>query len=421
MFGSAVLDAILGLIFVCLTLSLICSAACELIESFLRRRARYLYLGLRELLGDPDGTRLLPEIYGHPLISSLHRGSYGGRRVGNLPSYIPARSFALALMDVIGPAHAAGAGPAGATLGSTASGAAGATAVTSFPPAPAYAAAASYTSPYPETFSTAPPDEALRNAIVSNLGPNPHTAQALLTLAEAAHYDPVKVRENIEGWFNASMDRVSGWYKRTSNITILGIGVLLSFAIDADTIRIINALGNEKVLASLVSAGPGATVSAERVLDAKSSLAAKYGDALQQALNDAQVTVQAPGNLATPAEAAAWIQRNVPAAQQQSVQARFDTAAMTASREFVQNSINDASRVSAIASAAGESGFRFGWPRIPQRPSVYFFLEKLLGIGLTALAISLLAPLWFDTLNRFTVVRSAIKPKETNSDDRSKL
>jgi hypothetical protein len=94
---------------------------------------------------------------------------------------------------------------------------------------------------------------------------------------------------------------------------------------------------------------------------------------------------------------------------------------MTASREFVQNSINDASRVSAIASAAGESGFRFGWPRIPQRPSVYFFLEKLLGIGLTALAISLLAPLWFDTLNRFTVVRSAIKPKETNSDDRSKL
>jgi hypothetical protein len=34
---------------------------------------------------------------------------------------------------------------------------------------------------------------------------------------------------------------------------------------------------------------------------------------------------------------------------------------------------------------------------------------------LTALAISLGAPFWFDTLNRIIVVRSAVKPDEKNA------
>src|SRR5204862_4922735 len=128
------------------------------------RRARYLRLGLQELLGDPDGTRLLQEIYNHPLITSLYRGPYGRTPAGNLPSYIPARSFALALMDVIGPGHAAATTPAGA-YAATGSGAAGATAKSALPAIVANAAAAGYTSPsFTESFSTTSPAEALRTA-----------------------------------------------------------------------------------------------------------------------------------------------------------------------------------------------------------------------------------------------------------------
>ena len=41
-----------------------------------------------------------------------------------------------------------------------------------------------------------------------------------------------------------------------------------------------------------------------------------------------------------------------------------------------------------------------------------FWSEKLIGWVITALALSLGAPFWFDTLNKFMSARSAIKPKE---------
>ena len=40
-----------------------------------------------------------------------------------------------------------------------------------------------------------------------------------------------------------------------------------------------------------------------------------------------------------------------------------------------------------------------------------FWLETLTGWLITTLALSLGAPFWFDTLNKFMVVRSTVKPK----------
>jgi hypothetical protein len=44
----------------------------------------------------------------------------------------------------------------------------------------------------------------------------------------------------------------------------------------------------------------------------------------------------------------------------------------------------------------------------------------VLGWLVTALALSLGAPFWFDMLNKFMVVRSTIKPKEKSPDEPSK-
>ena len=49
-----------------------------------------------------------------------------------------------------------------------------------------------------------------------------------------------------------------------------------------------------------------------------------------------------------------------------------------------------------------------------------FWLETLTGWLITTLALSLGAPFWFDTLNKFMVVRSTVKPKEKSKDGRSK-
>jgi len=71
MFNTTVIDVVIGLVFVYLLLSLMCSAANEMIEGWLKNRAADLERGLRELLKDPQGNGLVKKVYDHPLISGL--------------------------------------------------------------------------------------------------------------------------------------------------------------------------------------------------------------------------------------------------------------------------------------------------------------------------------------------------------------
>ena len=102
MFGSNILDAAIGLLFVYVVLSLICSAAHEILEGFLKYRSSDLERGLRELLeSNSQNTMVTETVYNHPLIGGLFKGKYVPGKTHNLPSYIPAHNFALAVMDLV--------------------------------------------------------------------------------------------------------------------------------------------------------------------------------------------------------------------------------------------------------------------------------------------------------------------------------
>src|SRR5688500_7127451 len=112
MLGSTMLDVAIGIVFVFVLLSTVCAAIREGIEGKLKTRAAYLEQGIRELLHDLDGKGLAHSFFNHPLIFALYSGGYSGaaqdgkRRPkllaqgGSLPSYIPARSFAIVLLDI---------------------------------------------------------------------------------------------------------------------------------------------------------------------------------------------------------------------------------------------------------------------------------------------------------------------------------
>ena len=74
MFGSERLDVAIGMAFVFLLLSLICSALNELLETRLKNRAGDLEKGTIGLLGKDTG--FVEKLYNHALIFSLNRGSY---------------------------------------------------------------------------------------------------------------------------------------------------------------------------------------------------------------------------------------------------------------------------------------------------------------------------------------------------------
>src|SRR5258706_15706995 len=107
MFNSQILDVAIGMIFIYLLLSLMCSAANEVIESLLKKRAKHLEQGLRELLQNQD---LVAKVSPPPPPNPL----FGGRYIpptSTLPSYIPSSNFPLALMDLLSPGQAAHATP----------------------------------------------------------------------------------------------------------------------------------------------------------------------------------------------------------------------------------------------------------------------------------------------------------------------
>ena len=96
-FGSTILEVIIGMLFVYLLLSLLCSAIGEYLEAKWNNRAKLLKKGIELLLNDttgPSTTDLAKQLYAHGLIRPLYRDEK------MLPSYIPSRTFALALWNM---------------------------------------------------------------------------------------------------------------------------------------------------------------------------------------------------------------------------------------------------------------------------------------------------------------------------------
>lgn len=213
MFGSAIIDVAVGLIFVYLLLSLVCSALGEIVAQLLKLRSKTLEEAVQRILTD-DAVR--QKFYSHPLISSLSK-KFGNNQLLS-PSYIPSRNFALALLDVVA--------PAGEKVGEK--------------PDPS--------DPKKElpTFADVHDFAQVREKI-TNL-PEGEIRTALLALFDSSRDNLEQARKNVETWFDGAMERVTGWYKRKSRVILIIVGFVLAFAMNADTIGIVSSLWKNPAL-----------------------------------------------------------------------------------------------------------------------------------------------------------------------------
>ncbi|KIC95494.1 hypothetical protein [Flavihumibacter solisilvae] len=225
MFNSVTLEVAIGVVAVFILVSIICAAVREGIESWLKTRAAYLEQGIREILNDREGIGLAKHIYEHPLIFGLFPGGYAPgtdikrpsifAKGNDLPSYIPSRNFAVALMDI------AARGPA-------------TDAVSSDPNSPVISL------------------ETLRSNVM-NLD-NQFVQRALLSAIDSAQGSLDQAQANIEKWYDSTMDRVSGWYKRSTQYIIFFIGLFVAVVLNVNTITIADYLyRNDAERAALAS------------------------------------------------------------------------------------------------------------------------------------------------------------------------
>ena len=219
MFGSTILDVAAGVIFGFLAISLFTSAAAEAINSLFNVRVRNLRTGIMALVNDPNFTGLAKQLYQHALISPLGPG--GADPFKNAPAYINKEQFADALLDITGLSAAS---------------------ATAAAQAPGVQAAAALKTQF----------DAL-NSQIANIS-DPRLKGLFQGIISRSGGDVSRVKADLANWFDNGMDRLSGHFKRRTQVMTFIIALVTAFVINLDTIRVGTLLWGQPALADKLKA-----------------------------------------------------------------------------------------------------------------------------------------------------------------------
>jgi hypothetical protein len=443
---STVLSVVIGLIFVWLILSLAVMNIEEWIVSKLRWRSNMLETTIRNLLADPG---LNDQFYNHPLIRSLFSGKDGTDK----PSYIPASQFTLTLFDIVSTAgteasllqqqlyklrldvsmlnrsqkkaaqrrlnlilaltrRALVSDPGQTAVNATLD------AIRSeinrlavdYPKLQASVdgsllnvkvqkeqidsifSAIQKGEIQPESAS-----EKIRLGIAAMAVTHPRLKQILHALINGAdnyiwqgETAFLQARQNVEKWFDNSMDRLSGWYKRRAQLLAFIIGFFIALFANVDTVLVANQLWRQPVLRDKLNTT--AELFVIRNQDQVEPVSSN-----QLALTTAEFNA-----ISLPI---GWIGKPLPL-----------------NSKGLVTEADGKTMVCAIIPQKGDDiyGFHIAGHCYPIINAPYIYdisgwLQKILGLLITGLAAAQGAPFWFDILKKVINVRSTgLNPSETN-------
>jgi hypothetical protein len=223
---SQIVNVAIVLIGIYIALAVACSWLQEQIAAVFKLRSSTLLKGIAELVSrDAD---VLAQVSNHPLILS---GS--SEKGAQFPSYIDPRNFTQAFWQSVGPVTKS--------------------VVDS-----------------PLTAAIVDPKESLTSLVtaINAWSPANDTAKKLkmsaVALLNSAEGDYDKLLKATDAWFDAQMDRVSGWYKRTAQYYMLAIALVMAFGAGIDTIDIGRQLYASPAIAQAVSASVTAAVDSQK-------------------------------------------------------------------------------------------------------------------------------------------------------------
>ncbi len=201
-----------------------------------------------------------------------------------------------------------------------------------------------------------------------------------------------EARSRLETWFNSSMERVSGAYRRYSQFWLYVWAALIVVWLNVDTIEIARRLLSDAQFRGAVAAS------------ATDYLAQAHGTNLVSAAGDTNSTL---GNL-SPAELLREInQLNLPIGWGACTRSATTNSAIgwVLSRlpRFEQSGAMTNSAIPGLVNGVLTAG-----ATCPATPEGWRL--KLLGLIITIAAISQGAPFWFDLLNRVTNIRASGRP-----------
>jgi len=187
---------------------------------------------------------------------------------------------------------------------------------------------------------------------INNL-PDRDLKHVLNQLLNDADYRLNEFKTNIRNWYDNVMDRASGWYKRNIQKILVAVGLAIAVIFNADTIAIYERLESDP-------------------------------EALQQILAMAEDYIQVQG----------------------------DTLTVTTD-PLMQESLNMINKLINQEINEASAPLGLGWGGVDIKALTWQeWALKILGWIVTALAVSLGAPFWFDLLKKLVNIRSSGKKPE---------
>jgi hypothetical protein len=186
MLNSTVLEVAIGMVFCYASVALIASSVYEALASWLSLRSNTLLTGVKNLLNGNDTANhaLLLGIYNHALTSPLGNGKAEKLEdIAHKPSYIEPKNFALAMI---------------------------------------------------ETLQSVPGDFAALGNDIDKIQ-DPQIQRLLRGMYDTAAGDLTKMQTNLAARFDSGMNRVSGSYKRQSQLWcfVIALAIAILFNIDS--------------------------------------------------------------------------------------------------------------------------------------------------------------------------------------------
>jgi len=207
---TTLFDVIIGMMYVYLFFSVLSSGINEWVARYRKIRATMLRNYMPSLLGSCASGQLAAKLYQHPLIRGIQMNP-------PYPTYIPPTHFALVLMDL-----------------------------------------AIETKPGSEGTIVLVPRDKIFGTDVALTAPEKQLIDTLI----AKDNSPRSVQERIEHWFEDSMERLSGLYKRKTYLSLLLISLVVCFGFGIDTFYLADQLYlNPALRQGLVAASQNAVQS----------------------------------------------------------------------------------------------------------------------------------------------------------------
>ena len=358
MFGSNVIDILIGLIVIFLSVGLAVSAGTELMSYWLALRPQQLKKALIGMLdgGSAAGTEIPDDhwFFNQTLLRSM--ADWGKK----FPSYLDSKTFSQALLLAIDK---------------------------DFAGKKADELATSLEQSLDRLKINAGVKDLIRNYIRQSKG------------------DVVKFQELVGAWFDQVMDRATGWYKRNVGMIGLWLAVGIVCLANIDTLAIARALHGSDTLrvkmlevASKLAPAESNPVPARAPPAAGAQAPAPSGapaaDAAAQASAPA-AAVSAGASAGSPT-ASAPANANAPAAP-------AEPAAPT--KQDADNARRQIEGLKKEFDTMQQAGLPLGWKG--NWPNGWDWLTKIMGLLITISAATLGAPFWFDMLTKIINIRYA--------------